>query len=300
MALILLVLNYMSSCFVIQLPGHLVNLIVLFFQLISGLCLTSQSWPKNMSILFKSVTAASSISLCPLILISKGTTLVTFLFFVLSVLKTSNEKFIGFVWILLSLTNCLSITVCVHLESTRALAFNFFPFFIFTSACTFNSHFPLLFRQFGIMYLFWDFTWEISYTVPTRDLCQNPPCSSHFHCLILSGPSFFHCLLSFVVSGDMSFLVAFEAHSGLSFFLLYLVFLCHMSILVVVEALQLPILKVLVGPSNVHWLSPSTIHYSSACLVIMAFFCGFISLSDWCYCHFPFFKWFWHGYWWVS
>ena len=40
---VLLVLNLMSSCFIVHCPGHLVNYIVPFFQLTSGLCLTSQS-----------------------------------------------------------------------------------------------------------------------------------------------------------------------------------------------------------------------------------------------------------------
>ena len=49
--------------------------------------------------------------LCLLISISNGATLVMSSFFVLSVLYTSNEKFIGLVCILLSLTSCSSIPV---------------------------------------------------------------------------------------------------------------------------------------------------------------------------------------------
>ena len=134
------------------------NFMVLFFQLTSGLCLTSQSCSKNISVLFRSVTAASSCFLWPLISISKGTTLVTSLFFILSTLKTSNKKLIGFVYILFFLTNYLSIPVCVHLESTNAFTFKFLLFLIFMSACIFNSLFPLLFQQFGMIYLFWEFT----------------------------------------------------------------------------------------------------------------------------------------------
>ena len=184
-AVCLLVLNQMSSCFIVQCPGHLVNRIITFFQLTSGLCLTSQSWPRNISILSRFVTAASSCSVCLLILISRGATFVTSPFFVPSTLKTSNEKSIGFVGIFLSLTNYSSIPVCVHPESTSALTSSFFLFFILMFACMFNSRFPLLLRQFGIMYLFWEFTWKISCTVPTRDLCQNPPLSCHLHHLSL-------------------------------------------------------------------------------------------------------------------
>ena len=55
---------------------------VLFFQLTSGLCLTSQLCPKKMSVPSKSVTAASNVSLYLLILIFRGATLVTSPFFV--------------------------------------------------------------------------------------------------------------------------------------------------------------------------------------------------------------------------
>ena len=100
-AWVLLVLNSISWCFILQLSGHLVNFIILFFQLTSGLYLTNQSWPKNISVSFKSVTAASSYSLCLLISISSSTTLVTSLFFIPSALKTSNKKFISLVYICL-------------------------------------------------------------------------------------------------------------------------------------------------------------------------------------------------------
>ena len=131
------------------------------------------SHPRNMSIPFKSVTAAFSYFLCPLILISRGATLVTSLFFVPSALKTSNEKFIGFICILLFLTSYLSIPVWVHPESTSALTLRFLPFFVFTLACTFNSFLALL-HWLGIIYVFWEFTGEISCIMPTWNLFQNP------------------------------------------------------------------------------------------------------------------------------
>jgi len=96
-ACVFLVLNHTSWCFIVQLPGHLVNFIVPFFQLTSGLCLTSQSCTRNISVPFKSITATSSYSLYLFILTSRGATLVTSPFFVLSALNTSNEKFIGLV-----------------------------------------------------------------------------------------------------------------------------------------------------------------------------------------------------------
>ena len=184
-SLVRLELNCISLCIIMQFPGHLVNLMVPFLQLTSGLCLTSQSCPKNISIPSKSITATSKVSLCLLISISRGATLVTSPFFVPSVLNTLKEKSIDFVWILLSLTNCLSIPIWVHLESTSAFTFRFLPFFVLTSACTFNSLFPSLVQWFGITYLFWEFTWEISHTMPTRDLHQNPALlSCCFHHLI--------------------------------------------------------------------------------------------------------------------
>ena len=185
---VLLVLNCMSSCFIVQFPGHLVNLMVPFFQLTSRLYLTSQSCPKNMLVPSRSITATSKISLCLLISISRSATLVTSPFFVLSVLKTSKAKFIGLVGIFLSLINCSSISVCVQLEFTSVFTFNLLLFFVLMFACTFNSFFPLLVQQFGIIYLlFWEFTWSISCTMPTRDCHQNPPPFYHLYCLILPG-----------------------------------------------------------------------------------------------------------------
>ena len=202
-ALVLLDLNCMSSCFIVQFPEHLVNLIVPFFQLTSRLCLTSQSCPRNMSVPSKFITATSRVSLCLLISTSRDATLVTSPFFVLSVLNTSKEKFISLVWILLSLTNCSSIPVFVHPESTIAFTFNFLPFFVLTFTCTFNFFFPLLVQWFGIMYLlFWEFTWEISCTMPTWDLHQNPICSG---CL--------HHLFPFIIFGNIPLLVTFKTCS---------------------------------------------------------------------------------------
>ena len=163
-----------------QLSRYLVNFIILFFQLTSRLCLTSQLWPKNIFTPFKSVTAASSCSLCLSISISRGTTLVTSLFFILSVLKTLNKKFISLVCIYFSLTNCLLIPIYMHSEFTSALILRFFLFFVFTFACMFNS-LSILLHQFGITYLFWEFTEEISCTIPTWDLLQNPISSFLFY-----------------------------------------------------------------------------------------------------------------------
>ena len=147
-----------------------------------------------MSVPFKSITAASSYFLCPLISISRGTTQVTSPFFVLSVLKTSNKKFIGFVCIL-----CSSIPVCVHPESTSVLTLRFLLFFVFTFTCMFNSLSTLL-CWFGITYLFLEFTGEISHTVPTQYLLQNPISCPSLHCLHpLIFPSSF-------VSSSISFL----------------------------------------------------------------------------------------------
>ena len=202
---ILLVLNSISWCFILQLPEHLVNCIILFFQLTSGLCLTNQLCPKNMSIPFKSVTTASSYSLCPLILIYRGTILVTSLFFVLSMLKTSNEKFIGFVCILLSLTSCSLILVCVHPKSTSAFTLRFLLFFIFTFSYIFNSISTLL-CWFWITYLFWEFIEEISCIVLTQDLLQNSiSCSSLYYLYyLISLKSSISSLIAFLYNWSTS------------------------------------------------------------------------------------------------
>ena len=196
----------MSWYFILHDPGYFVDYIIPFFQLISKLCLTSQSCPKNISIPFKSITTAFSYSLCPLILISRGTTLVTSSFFVLSMLKTSNEKLIGLICILLSLTDYLLILMCVHPESTNILTLRFFPFFVLTFTYMFNS-FSALLHQLGIIYLLWEFTWEISCTVPTQDLLQNPDssCSFLYHLLYL-------ILLESFVSSLTAFLCSFSQY----------------------------------------------------------------------------------------
>ena len=74
-------------------------------------CLTNQSCPKNISILFRSVTTTLIHSLCSLILTLSGAILVTFLFLVSSALNILKEKSTGFVYILLSLTNCSLIPI---------------------------------------------------------------------------------------------------------------------------------------------------------------------------------------------
>ena len=199
-ACVLLVLNSISWCFILQLSRHLVNHIILFFQLTSGLYLTNQSCPRNMSIPFKFITAASSCSLCLLILIFRSAILVTSLFFVPSALKTSKEKLISFIWILLSFTNCSSILICVHLESTNILILRFLLFFVFTFAHIFNSLSALL-HQFGIIYFFWEFTWEISHTMPTWDLLQNSISFSllcHLYVILLESSVFL--LIAFLYS----------------------------------------------------------------------------------------------------
>ena len=102
---------------------------------------------------------------------------------------------ISLVWILLFLTNCLLISVWVHLKSTNTFTLSSFLFFVFMSACTFNSLLELL-HWFGIIYLFWEFIWEISCTMPTWDLHQNPVLFC-LHCQILLEP-FVSSLITFL------------------------------------------------------------------------------------------------------
>ena len=156
-----------------------------------------------MSIPFKFITAASSYSLCLLISISKGTTLVTSLFFVSSALNTLNEKLISFVWILLFFTSCLLISICMHPKLTNALTLRFFLFFVLIFACTFNFFSELL-LQLGIIYFSWKFT-EISCIIPTWDLHQNPSSYHllcHLHYLILSEP-FISSLTAFLYNPSL-------------------------------------------------------------------------------------------------
>ena len=163
-------INDMSWWFILQVLEHLVNFIVPLFQSTSGLCFTNQSYSKNMSMPFRSVTAASIRSLCPLIYTSSSTNLVTSLFFVPSALKTLKDLSIGSVLILSSLTNCSSISTWVHPESTNACSHNPFPFLVLMLVCTFNS-LSLLFLWFGIIYRFQDLLCtKVYHIVPTSNL----------------------------------------------------------------------------------------------------------------------------------
>ena len=164
----------MSWWFILYVLEHLVNFIIPLSQSTSGLCFTNQSYFKNISMPFRSVTAASICSLCLLISTSNGVNLVTSPFFVLSTLKTSNDLSIGSVLILSSLTNCSLIPVWVHPESTSACSCDSFLFFVLMLVCMFNS-LSLLFLWFGIIYQFWDLLCtKVCCIVPTPNLQQNP------------------------------------------------------------------------------------------------------------------------------
>ena len=91
--------------------------------------------------------------------------------------------------------------------------------------------------------------------------------------------SFLHCLFSFAIFDNMPLLVIFKTHPCFLLLLFCSAFFCHVAILVAVKALGLSIFEIIIGLSNIHWLSLSSISYSSASLVIMSPFYGFISLS---------------------
>jgi len=130
---------------------HLINCIVSIFQFTSGLCLTNQLCPRNIFMLFKSVTSVLICSLYLLISTSSSANHVTSLFLVLSVLKTLNAISAGFILICSFLTNCLLILVYVHPESTNIYSYNSFLVCVFTFVYMFSSLF-LLFHQCGIIY----------------------------------------------------------------------------------------------------------------------------------------------------
>ena len=103
--------NNMFWCCILHFFGYLVNYIVSKFQFTSGLCLTNQLYPKNMSILFKFVTVVLIYSLYPLISSFSSTNYVISPFLGTSILKTLNDLFIGFVLVLSFFTSYLSISV---------------------------------------------------------------------------------------------------------------------------------------------------------------------------------------------
>ena len=98
-----------SWCCDLYIFEHLVNYIVSVFQVTSELCLTNQSYSKNMSVLFKSMTATLICFLHLLISTFNSTNYISSSFFVLSALKTSNDLSIISILILSSLTNYLII-----------------------------------------------------------------------------------------------------------------------------------------------------------------------------------------------
>jgi len=136
---IYLFLNDISWCCVLQFFRHLVNHIVSMFQFTSRLCLTSQSYPKNIFMLFRSITATSICFLYSFILTSNSAYHVASLFLVLSILKTSNNWSIGFILIFSSFTSCLLILVCIYSEPTSIYSYNFFPFAVLILVCMLSS-----------------------------------------------------------------------------------------------------------------------------------------------------------------
>ena len=129
----------MSWYCILHVFEYLINYIVPIFQFTSRLCLTNQSYSRNMFMLFKLVTATLICSLCLLISTSSGTNHITFLFLVLSALKTSNTMSTSFILIHSSLSNCLLISIYIHLEFTNIYSYNSFSVYIFTFACIFSS-----------------------------------------------------------------------------------------------------------------------------------------------------------------
>ena len=124
------------------------------FQFTSGLCLTNQLYPRNMSVPFKSVTATSICSLCLLILTSSSAYHVISLFLVPSALNTSNDLSISLVLIFSFFTSCLLIPIYVYPESTSTYSCSSFPFNVLTFICMLSS-LSLSFLQFRIIYWFW-------------------------------------------------------------------------------------------------------------------------------------------------
>ena len=119
--------------------------------------------------------------------------LITFLFLVLSILKTSNNLSIGFILIHSSFTSYLSILVWIHLELTSVLSYNLFSFNVFTFVYMLSSLY-LLSLLYRIIYQFFRelLCIEVYYTIPTLNLQHNPPLYYCLHCLI---PPIYFCSL---------------------------------------------------------------------------------------------------------
>ena len=134
-------INYIDSCSILQCPGHLVNYITPSFQFTSGLCSTSQLYPRNRSVSLISDTTASICSMYLFELISKGTNslIVFFPFLNPSELYTLNSLGSDLVDIPFSSTVFLAIVVFVHPELINALTLSFLLSLILIVGCTISS-----------------------------------------------------------------------------------------------------------------------------------------------------------------
>jgi len=103
--------NIISWYLILYFFGHFVNYILIIFQFTSELYLTNQLYSRNMFMPFKPITAMLIHSMYLLISSSNDINYVTSLSLVLSILKTLNDLFIGFILIFSFFTNCLSISV---------------------------------------------------------------------------------------------------------------------------------------------------------------------------------------------
>ena len=138
------ILNNISWYCVLHIFRYFINCIISEFQFTSRLCLTSQSYFENMSMLFKSITTISICSLYPLISTSSGINHVTSLFLVPSALKNSNTISTGFILIFSSLTSHSLILICMYPEFTSTCNCSFFLFcvlILFTHLALFLCYF---------------------------------------------------------------------------------------------------------------------------------------------------------------
>jgi len=128
--------------------------------------------------------------------LTSSVNLVTSLFLVLSVLKTSNNLSIGSVFILFSFTSCLLISIWIHSESTNVFSHNFFLFDILIFVYIL-SFFYLLSLCWGITYQLRDLLCvEVCHTISTLNLWQNTLLCHYLHYL---SPLVHSCSLSSTV-----------------------------------------------------------------------------------------------------
>jgi len=114
--------------------------------------------------------------------------------------------------------------------------------------------------------------------------------SFYLHSLCLGLPEHFSSLSSILICSFWH-LYIFITLSNILFFLWFLVIFCHIFIYITVETLWPSIfVEIIFDLPNIYRYISFSVCCFSSCLVILSFFCRFISLTNWSNCYLLFFE----------